>query len=64
MSVEQINMAQGRALVPTLGLIAMIFIVCVGVWYGTKLGCILLNQIIRLFDSGRLKRKKHCECSK
>lgn len=64
MSVEQINMSQAMAVVPFMKMFLSMILICIGLWYGTKLGCILLDKIIRLFDSGRVKRKKHCECSK
>ena len=58
MSVEQINMQAVKDLLPTIKAIIGISAACVFVWYGTKLGCILLDKIIRLFDIGRLQRKE------
>lgn len=59
MSVEQINMQAVQGLLPILKVIVGIAIVCMFVWYGTVLGCVLLDKIVRMFDRGRLQRKKH-----
>lgn len=45
MSVEQINVMQAMALVPTLKLFGMMLLVVVGVWFGTVAVCAVVEKV-------------------
>lgn len=64
MSVEQINMQAVKGLLPTLGVIGMIVLICVGVWSGTVAVCAAIEkvkEIIMKIERGRLARPPHCK---
>lgn len=64
MSVEQINMQAVKGLFPTMGVIIFIFLVCVGVWFGTMTLCASFEKVKKIFmkiECGRLQRPPHCK---
>lgn len=45
MSVEQINLLALQGLLPTLGFIALMLLVCVAVWFGTMVLCAVIEKV-------------------
>lgn len=45
MSIEQINLLALQGLLPTLGFIALLMLVCVAVWFGTMALCAVVEKV-------------------
>lgn len=45
MSVEQINLLALQGLLPTLGFVALLMLVCVAVWFGTMALCVVIEKV-------------------